>query len=120
MKVPSHCFPSFDEKQPVVRFQPSFNLMIIMTKTEQQAQTPNDLKSITGLTNQEYEALTAALSKMRAPPTEVGSAHAKMLSAVRNQLQQRLNSANNLSDDEKTKLMHDIAELDHKMNVIHQ
>lgn len=77
--------------------------MINMTKTEQQAQTPNGLKSVTGLTNQEYEALTAALSKMRAPQTEVGSAHSKMLSAVRNQLQQRLNNASNLSNDEKTK-----------------
>ncbi len=91
-----------------------------MPNTEQQAQTPNSLKSISGLTDQEYEALTTALAKMRAPQTEAYSAHSKMLSAVRNQLQQRLNSTNNLSDDEKTKLMLNIAELDHKMNAIYQ
>lgn len=79
----------------------------------------DSLKSITGLTDQEYEALSTALAKMRAPKIEAGAGdsgvHSKMLSAVRNQLQQRLNNAGHLSDDEKTKLMHDIAELDRKM-----
>lgn len=80
------------------------------------------LKSITGLTDQEYEALSTALAKMRAPKAEAGAsdsgAHSKMLAAVRSQLQQRLNNANHLSVDEKTKLMHDIAELDRKMNAL--
>ncbi|MDO9365468.1 MAG: hypothetical protein Q7T58_03865 [Methylotenera sp.] len=91
-----------------------------MTKTEQQAQTSDGLKSITGLTDQEYEALTTALAKIRAPKAEEFSAHTKMLSAVRNQLQQRLNYTSNLSEDEKIKLIHDIAELDRKMDAIYQ
>lgn len=85
-----------------------------MTNTEQ---LTDGLKSITGLTDQEYEALSAALANMRAPKVEAGDSgvHSKMLSAVRHQLQQRLNNGSHLSDDEKTKLMHDIAELDRKM-----
>jgi len=87
-----------------------------MTNTEQ---LTDGLKSITGLTDQEYEALSAALAKMRAPTPKVDAGdsgvHSKMLSAVRHQLQQRLNNGSHLSDDEKTKLMHDIAELDRKM-----
>ena len=85
-----------------------------MTNTEQ---LTDGLKSITGLTDKEYEALSAALAKMRSPKVEAGDSgvHSKMLSAVRHQLQQRLNNGSHLSDDEKTKLMHDIAELDRKM-----
>lgn len=83
-----------------------------MTNT---TQTTDTLKSITGLTDQEYEALSAALAKMRAPEVVESSAHSKMLAAVRNQLQQRLNNSN-ITDDERTKLTHDIAELDRKMN----
>jgi hypothetical protein len=97
------------------QIQFGYQLYITMTNTEQLA---DGLKSITGLTDQEYEALTAALAKMRTPKAEEFSAHSKMLSAVRNQLQQCLNS--NVNDDEKAKLMHDIAELDRKMNAIHQ
>jgi hypothetical protein len=100
------------------QIQFGYLLSITMTNTEQSTHTADGLKSITGLTDQEYEALTAALVNMRAPKAEDFGAHSKMLSAVRNQLQQRLNS--NVSDDEKTKLMHDIAELDRKMNAIHQ
>jgi hypothetical protein len=87
------------------------------TKMTNTTPSANGLKSITGLTDQEYEALSAALAKMRAPKAGVAEsgAHSKMLSAVRSQLQQRLNNASHLSDDEKTKLMHDIAELDRKM-----
>jgi hypothetical protein len=89
-----------------------------MPTTEKHPQTSGSLKSITGLTDKEHDALTAALAKMRAPQTEDYSAHSKMLLAVRNQLQHRLSSTHNLSDDEKTKLTHDIAELDRKMNAI--
>jgi len=103
----------------MVRFdqiQFAYQLYITMTNTEQLAQTTVGLKSITGLTDQEYEALTAALAKLRAPKVENYSVHSKMLSAVRNQLVQRLNS--NVSDDEKAKLLNDITELDRKMNAI--
>lgn len=86
-----------------------------MTDTTQNTE---NLKSITGLTDQEYEALTAALAKMRAPKVEESSAHTKMLSAVRNQLQQRLNSSQ-ISEEERAKLIHDIAELDRKMNALY-
>lgn len=100
------------------QIQFGYLLSITMTNTEHPTHKADGLKSITGLTDQEYEALIVALANMRAPKAEDFGAHSKMLSAVRNQLQQRLNS--NVSDDEKTKLMHDIAELDRKMNAIHQ
>lgn len=100
------------------QIQFGYLLSITMTNTEHPTHTVDGLKSITGLTDQEYEALIVALANMRAPKAEDFGAHSKMLSVVRNQLQQRLNS--NVSDDEKTKLMHDIAELDRKMNAIHQ
>jgi len=88
-----------------------------MTNTP--AQPAAELKSITGLTEQEYEALSAALAKMRAPQIETQAPQAKMLAAVRNQLQQRLNSSQ-ISEEERAKLTNDIADLDRKMNAIHQ
>lgn len=87
------------------------------------AQATDNLKSITGLTEQEYDALTAALSKMRAansPKPADLSVHTKMLSAVRNQLQQRLNSTTNLSDEERAKILQDIAQIDQQMNAAFQ
>ncbi|PKO44548.1 MAG: hypothetical protein CVU29_09730 [Betaproteobacteria bacterium HGW-Betaproteobacteria-22] len=88
-----------------------------MTKTEPSPPATDGLKSITGLTDQEFDVLTATLAKIRTPKTDDCGAHAKMLSAVRNQLQQRLNQAANLNDAEKEKLLNDIAELDLKINV---
>ncbi len=88
-----------------------------MTNTP--AQPATELKSITGLTDQEYEALSVALAKMRAPQVETQASHTKMLAAVRNQLQQRLNHPQ-LSEEERTKLTNDLADLDRKMNAIHQ
>lgn len=76
--------------------------------------TSDNLKSITGLNDQEYEALSAALAKMRAPQVETAP-QSKMLAAVRNQLQQRLNNPQ-LSEEERTKLNNDIADIDRKMN----
>ncbi len=88
-----------------------------MTNTPTQPSA--ELKSITGLTDQEYEALSAALAKMRAPQVETQAPHSKMLAAVRNQIQQRLNNPQ-LSEEERAKLTNDIADLDHKMNAIPQ
>lgn len=79
----------------------------------------DNLKSITGLNDQEYEALSAALAKMRAPQVAIQAPHAKMLAAVRNQLQQRLSNPQ-LSEEERAQLTHDIADIDQKMNAINQ
>lgn len=83
-----------------------------MTNTP--AQPSTELKSITGLNDQEYEALSAALAKMRTPQVETPAPHSKMLVAVRNQLQQRLNNLQ-LSEEERAKINNDIADLDRKM-----
>ncbi len=88
-----------------------------MTNTP--AQSSTELKSISGLNDQEYEALTAALAKMREPQVEVQASHSKMLAAVRNQLQQRLNNPQ-LSEEERTKINSDIADLERKMNATNQ
>ena len=81
---------------------------------ELQPQESDGLKSITGLTETEYAALSAALTKIRASQNdgEDNGVRSRMRSAVRTQLQQRLKNANNLSDDEKLKLMRDISALD--------
>jgi len=75
----------------------------------------SELKSITGLNDQEYEALSAALAKMRTPQVETPASYSKMLAAVRNQMQQRLNNLQ-LSEEERAKINNDIADLDRKMN----
>lgn len=89
---------------------------MIALMTNISVETNNQLKSINDLTEQEYQALSKTLAKMRAPQAETLAPHSKMLAAVRNQLQQRLSSGNNLNANEKEKLMRDIADLDHKMN----
>ena len=81
---------------------------------ELQPQESGGLNSITGLTEAEYATLSAALAKIRASQNDGkdDGVHSRMRSAVRTQLQQRLKNANNLSSDEKLKLMRDISALD--------
>lgn len=76
--------------------------------------TTATLKSITGLTEDEYVKLSELLAKMRASQQdEEENATARMLAAVRTQFQQRLNNAD---EAEKEKLTQDIAAIEAKMN----